>query len=366
MKKKFGQYMIKSLFLLIGAACGLIGAIYQTGFVLLPMMLAAILLHILIHELGHLVCGLLSGYQFSSFRIGSLMLIKKATGFEFKRFSLMGTGGQCLMVPPEPKYGQIPYKLYNLGGVLWNLIFAGLFFAFFLLPTQSSQLSAFLLMGTVIGIAFALANGIPLHLMVDNDGYNALNLGRSSEALRAFWLQLKINAMITNGVRLRDMPDDWFVLPSEQALKNGLCATIGVLACSRALDQMNVNLASEIAQNMLETDSGLLTVHRYMLSSEQLYCELVLKNRPAQLQKYRTKEFLKYEKSMKNHPSLLRMQYAYELLANQNEEAANQKLARFDFIAKSYPYESEIIGERELMAHAKTCYEQSVLPLGSS
>ena len=32
--------------------------------------------NIIVHEGGHLVCGLVSGYGFSSFRIGNIMLVK--------------------------------------------------------------------------------------------------------------------------------------------------------------------------------------------------------------------------------------------------------------------------------------------------
>ena len=54
-------------------------------------------------------------------------------------------------------------------------------------------------------------NGIPMRLgNVDNDGYNALCLGKSPAALRSFWLQMKINQQISRGVRLKDMPEDWF------------------------------------------------------------------------------------------------------------------------------------------------------------
>ena len=37
-------------------------------------------LQIILHEAGHLVCGLLTGYRFVSFRVGSLTLIKDANG----------------------------------------------------------------------------------------------------------------------------------------------------------------------------------------------------------------------------------------------------------------------------------------------
>ena len=61
----------------MGGLCGVLGAKYIDdnnygfmGFIITILMLyAAILIQIIIHEGGHLVFGLLSGYKFSSFRI---------------------------------------------------------------------------------------------------------------------------------------------------------------------------------------------------------------------------------------------------------------------------------------------------------
>lgn len=62
----------------------------------------AVILQILIHEGGHLIFGLISGYGFVSFRVGSLMLLKGENGrLSFKRYFLAGTAGQCLMSPPR-------------------------------------------------------------------------------------------------------------------------------------------------------------------------------------------------------------------------------------------------------------------------
>ncbi|NLB40976.1 MAG: hypothetical protein GX815_01700 [Clostridiales bacterium] len=52
----------------------------------------AIFLQIIIHESGHLIFGKMTGYQFSSFRIGSLMWVKQDETINFRRFSLAGTG----------------------------------------------------------------------------------------------------------------------------------------------------------------------------------------------------------------------------------------------------------------------------------
>ena len=101
----------------------------------IPLFLMAIsgamvsfIIHIVVHELGHLVFGLLTGYKFSSFRIGSLMLIKTEDKLKFCKYSLAGTGGQCLLMPPK-NHKKKPYILYNLGGIFFNLIFSAIIVA---------------------------------------------------------------------------------------------------------------------------------------------------------------------------------------------------------------------------------------------
>ena len=48
-------------------------------------------LQLIIHELGHLIFGLLSGYKFSSFRIFNFMLIKEDGKFKIKNLSFPET-----------------------------------------------------------------------------------------------------------------------------------------------------------------------------------------------------------------------------------------------------------------------------------
>ena len=119
------------VYLLIGAASGLLIVRFIDHFtgpdvtigqeVLLFAMLmlsvyAAMLLQIIIHEGGHLVFGLATGYKFSSFRILSWMLVREEGKLRLRHLSLAGTGGQCLMAPPDLKDGRVPFLLYNFGG----------------------------------------------------------------------------------------------------------------------------------------------------------------------------------------------------------------------------------------------------------
>ena len=253
-KKKliWQQYIGLAFFVLIGAVCGFLIVEYisdhfadETAFtkkllsllLLLALMYVAIFLQMIIHESGHLIFGLLSGYQFSSFRIFSFMWVKRDGRIRFKRLSLAGTGGQCLMAPPEQKDGKFPLVLYNLGGSFMNviagLVFLGLYFVFRNVP----YLSISLLLLVAAGFIIAVMNGVPMRMgTVDNDGYNAFSLTRSSDAMRSFWVQMKTNEQIASGVRLKDMPDEWFVLPRDEAMKNSMVAVVGVFACNRLMD----------------------------------------------------------------------------------------------------------------------------------
>ncbi len=82
----------------------------------------AVPLLVLIHEGGHLVCGLISGYRFVSFRIFNMTLIKDNGRLRIKRYAIAGTGGQCLLTPPDKPDDKVPVILYNSGGVLANLL----------------------------------------------------------------------------------------------------------------------------------------------------------------------------------------------------------------------------------------------------
>ena len=350
---------------LIGAACGILimsylerlagggaskaGRILQAAFLFLCMY-ASMLIQIVIHEAGHLVFGLAAGYRFSSFRIFSLMWVKEDGRIRFKKLSLAGTGGQCLMCPPDLKDGKMPVMLYNLGGALLNVI-TGLLFGglAFLCPAWSLG-RVILMFMAVFGIALALINGLPLHAgPVNNDGRNALDLSRDPEAVRAFWTEMKANEMSSRGVRVKDMPPEWFYMPSDEAMKNGIIAVMGVLACSRLMDEKRFEEADRRMADILSGENGVVGLHRCLLTCDRIFIELIGQNRQDTLDELRSREQMKFMQSMSRYPSVLRTEYAYALLGEKDPEKAKTVLERFEKAAKDYPYPSEIRAERELI-----------------
>lgn len=321
---------------------------------LLLALYASTIIQMIIHEAGHLLFGSLSGYKFSSFRILSFIWIKEGQRIKLRKLTIAGTGGQCLMSPPDLKDGKIPVILYNLGGSIVNivvsLLFLGLYFACIPLPFLASVMLIFALVGFIFGIL----NGIPMRLgAVDNDGYNAWALASNSEAMRAFWIQMKVNEQISQGLRLKDMPGEWFQIPSDEGLGNSMVAVIGVFACNRLMDQHRFTQADAQMAHQLQIESGMVGLHRCMMICDRIYLELIGQNRSDVLTEMLSKQQKKFMASMKNSPSVLRTQYTYALLAEKNEAKAAQLLARFEKAAASYPYPNEVAAERELIAIAQ-------------
>ena len=318
--------------------------------IMLVLLYLSWFLHIVIHEAGHLVCGLLTGYSFSSFRIGSIMLLKENGKLVIKRLKIAGTGGQCLMAPPEMVNEKFPVVLYNLGGSLFNLVVCLLFVPVLIAAPQGGLLALFSFLMIGMGVISCLGNGIPLHTKnVDNDGYNAISLGKSKEAMRAFWLQMSMNQQLSMGKRLKDMPDEWFEMPSDEAMKINLVAAIGVSVCNRLMDQHRFEEADKLMEHILEIETGMIGIHRNLVICDRMYCEMIHENRQDLLEQFYTKEQKKFMKAMRAFPSVIRTEYAYAVLVDKDLKKAGKLLAAFERVAKTYPYPNDINSERELI-----------------
>ena len=326
---------------------------------LIAMVYAAFIFHIIIHEGGHLVFGLLSGYRFSSFRIFSFMWVKEGERVKFKRHSIAGTGGQCLMSPPDIQNGEMPVVWYNLGGSLMNIIFSTIFLVCFFLFNSVSVLSGILLLLSLLGYSLAILNGVPMRMgALDNDGYNAISLTKDAEAREAFWMQMKVVEETTKGVRLKDMPSEWFTVPTDEAMKNSMVAARGVFACNRLMDEERFAEADELMAHMLEIESGMVGLHRNILICDRIYVELIHQNRREVVEEKLTKNLQSFMKTMKGTLSILRTQYAIALLYDGDQSKAETIKAQFEKRAKTYPYPHEIDSERDLMKLAENKFNQ--------
>ena len=323
---------------------------------IIAVFIASVYLQTIVHEAGHLVFGLISGYKFSSFRIFSLMWVRDRDSgkLRIKRFSLAGTGGQCLMAPPDTEDGSFPVILYNLGGSIMNVAFSVLCAVLAVILSGVYFLPLALFTVAVMGFMFAIMNGIPMQTdMITNDGYNALSLTRDPESRRAFWLQLKINELVSQGARLKDMPDEWFLVPSDEDMKNNHVAAVGVFACNRLMDEQRFDEADALMSHLLSAPGICISgIYRCLLTCDRVFLECIRDGRKTVADTMLTKEQRKFMQTMKTYPSVIRVEYAYALLCERDADKAARLLRDFETVAKRYPYESDIESERELIAIA--------------
>lgn len=329
---------------------GFVGALI-TIVILFIEVIVTIFAHVIIHEAGHLIFGLLSGYQFVSFRIGSLMFIKENGKIKPKRFNVVGTGGQCLMMPPgNVNTYNYSYKLYGLGGIIANIISALISLILFFMLPKTDYLSEFMIIFFALGMALALINGIPLKISgFANDGYNIISLNKDKEARRSHYLQLYINGLQTKGTRLKDMPEEYFELPDSGDLTNPLIVTIGVFKSNYLHDKQDFNKAKETSIYLIENAPGLLGVHKSELQCELLFYEVIGLCRQDEIEKLYTKELQQYIENTSFYVSRRRLMYGYEIFVNHDRSSAKAELERFEQVAEDYPFKSEVEAEREMI-----------------
>ena len=305
--------------------------------------LAAIIVQTILHEAGHLVFGLLTGYRFLSFRIFNIMWVKTEGKITVKRYTLPGTLGQCLLEPPE--YSEnYPYILYNLGGALMNVIVSLLSFVFYLLVTNTIIRSV-MLSFLFYGLIFAVTNGIPLRTnYLNNDGMNMLEAKRDEDCRKALYQQLKINALLTGSVRLKDMDEELFAYDPEKAKRFALVSSIPVFCENRYMDKRDFGNAEAMIIELTGGSYMISGVHRFLLLNDKEYIDC-LNNRYMPVN---DKNYLTIKAKYMSLLPVIRTQIAIDKTSGDIKDMDVQ-LSRFNEVMKTYPYSAEAEAEEELV-----------------
>ena len=325
----------------------------------IALLVPAYLLQVTVHEGGHLVCGLLTGYRTLSFRIGRVLLVKLDGRWKLRSYHIPGTGGQCLMAPPAQE--KPPYRLYHLGGGLANLLLSllalpGLLMGPPLLRVFSGAL-------VLLGLWMACTNLIPRKIGgMANDGYNAKYLGQDPLALRCLSVQLWSNEALLEGYSLADMPEEWFALPQGADLSNPMIAGTAIQSASRLMARGELEEADRAIRRLLHGSGNLLEIYRLELTCEAIYCALVL-GRVREAERLFTPEVRRYcGQTRKYCPGRVRQAYAWALLLENDIKAAGSLRTDFERVAARSPYPGELPSERMLLDQVDQAFQRKSTP----
>ena len=322
---------------------------------MLIAVLIAFILHIILHEGGHLVAGLLTGYRFVSFRFLNFTLINKDGRLQWRNFELAGTGGQCLMAPPDKPLEEINTRWYNAGGVLANIVIVLLSLVLVWAFDLPHWLNELLIIMAFIGIVTALTNGIPMKLGgVANDGFNLLQMEKDLPGKQSFCNILDINARSQEGETYSEMPERLFALPQPIDWKNSMHVGSVLSAVTRLLALHQWEDAYQLLTEALNHKNEYMML--YQLETENMMIQTcILSGRDDEARLHYTQEVQKHisqHASTQSDKQLTSM--AVALALDNDRPKAEKILQNLEANRDKFIHQSDVAMSLDLMHHILT------------
>ena len=305
-------------------------------------------LQLIIHEAGHLVCGLISGYRFVSFRILSYTLLRDHGKFKVKRFSLDGTAGQCLLSPPDKPAEQVPTTLYLLGGLLFNLLLSAVCIAIARCVAGNTYLSMAFYITAAIGVLILLTNGIPMTANgFPNDGHSVLHMNGNLKAKSALLNMLRSNALVQDGIRPADLPQEYFAQVNDSDLSNTLETNLAVMYINVLVQKGQLSEAERLSRKIIAQSKVVLFRTE---AKAELACLLLGDGKAEEAASlFGDNELKAIEKSAKTQSSKQRYLFMRALRADNNRQKAVEIFEHLQSRKHQYLMQGEVEMDLELM-----------------
>ncbi|MGI5055354.1 M50 family metallopeptidase [Treponema socranskii] len=335
-----------------------------TSDALLPTILTIVLLGaayylslasaIIVHECGHLIFGLLTGYTFAAIGFGHHLFLMRDGRVRRFVYKLPGALGFCAMEVPDMKDGRFPFTLYLLGGALCNAFFVLVCIFAFLSGIGSGILffpHAFLLFAFV-NAYLAIVSILPIKTkFLNTDGKQLFDLLKHKNMRKSFWACEKISAAQYRGVKFEDIPSEWFNETDDtQSVYAASIRAVRLLALAETESEPKEVCA--LIEKELSENHALSGIAKGLLTCMRIYYESIGDRDDGTLKKLITQTQIDFMKRMKNMPSSIQTEYAYALLVEKDVREASRIKARLEKISKKYPFPAEIDTAKKLIARA--------------
>jgi len=354
-KQKMSNVTFFVICLLVGGLVGLIlGTVgpdleflnTMTGadiVVLLVSLVIWFFLGIIVHELGHLVCGWLSGYTFGFFKLGSLSWFTEDKEIKFKRSKNFAVG-QCVMIPPDNE-AEFKFLLYNLGGVIFNFLTTlALLLLWYALPSNH-LFRIFAIAGVGMNLLLGITNIIPLRSQ-GNDGANIASALKSADGRRALYLTLYINGQLLKGKRLKEIDEEIISVYGKLSLENHLVGNALMFEIEYLLETGQAEKALAIAQKINTDNFPIIHGHLFKLFQLLIYVSYLpdFDKARAIYEDENFQDFLKMKL-----PSVSSVLPAYEFFVNNNYEKAEEMLMQVKNDVANIPNKGERLSLMEYL-----------------
>ena len=204
------------------------------------------------------------------------------------------------------------------------------------------------------GLTLLSNNAIPLrNNLIQNDAQNVIDISKSNKAIQSFNVQLLIAESQSKGIKLKDMPKEWFIMPDDSEINNPINATIASLICSREIELGNFYNAHKLIRSVLQKSPNMLGIYKTLLSLEIIYLDAIhqwASNEDIFNKLYALKKQIA---PLKRNISVQRVLYTVALICENDSVKAVNHLLLFEKLSKKYPYQQELENERKLLELAK-------------
>jgi len=316
--------------------------------------------HIIIHEAGHLIGGLCTGWEFLSFRVGNLTLIRREGKFEWKKHTVMGTGGQCLMIPPQCGYEECPFYLYLLLGGCANLLTGGIALGIGLFTGGVARILCVLF--AIMGFATGLSNLFPAKLSgIANDGYQIFfELPGGKEARKYVYCLLMANAVVTQADSTKAIPESVRKIIMElddKDFSNISAVNLLFFKANILQEEERYEEVREIFQKIADMP-GVLQLFKNEANCELLYYEIMGDCNGEKIEAIYDKKLMDYIKLTAMYPSRKRLMYAYHLIYKKDEAEADKEYQALLKTMETHPIRVECVMEMKEAQRVKEHFEQ--------
>lgn len=351
-QKQRKQKRTKLLMVILGVVIGVVmgiaiwrGASAQGGMsgiaaarvflIFVAALYLTLVLSIPLHELGHLLMGLLTGYKPYLFNMFGLQWMQREDGkWHFQLRPMAGAGGLCGMrLPKGSTPEKYPYRLFFLGGILMTGVLTVPLLVLGFLQPGTAKGAAMLGAGSTLLIC-TLGNALPRVQMQITDGAMLQMLHRSEQARRVYWLTWKVLDAMVAGQRLSDMPEEWF--QAIDAPENALAAKQNINAVVRRMLKDDYDGALQLIHQQLTAESPMTDADRMEMVSLGATLEVLTGQKGQCLAEYVTPDFQRKLRPLAKMGFVMLSRYAVHLLHDGDEQKADKvRMELQTLIAKS-------------------------------
>lgn len=302
------------------------------------IFLVSIPLHVIVHEVGHLLTGLLSGYKFLMFRLFNQLWIQTDNGLSKRKQYIPGVLGQALMTPPEPNEGkQPPVLFYHLGGLLFNGLTA-LIFLIIGLQLANPSIRYFFYVSATTAFFLLVTNALPIK---GTDGYNISQYLKVGVAKDETTMILYLYRDMVQGVPFQEIQKK-IDLDDFQDFSKPHTTTLYTLHAATYLEELDFEQARAIYSTLWSKKDQLFAAHQIEISFNYFFTLLLTDPlHPAVAEIRQTKPFNTYRKQ--------KLADSYRIFAAEALYLENNRTKALDLLnkgQKQIPYAPTVSDEK--------------------